>query len=246
MFLSILLPAIFALFAIYKRKITIPGIILAFSLGVIICYYGGYFAFSALALLFILTVLSDAIKKTKKDKQRNIIQIISNILTSAVAILLFDLTKQELFYIIYYCVIAGSLADTFASSIGTLSTKGPVNIFTLKKLNKGESGAVSLLGLFASLLGGIIIGSIYLIHKMNLISFIIIALMGLVGSLIDSILGAIFEIKYICFVCNEITDEKTHCVKSTSKLRGYTLINNNMVNFLSNVVVFIIAYIILK
>ena len=54
MYLSILLPSVFALFALWKKKVTKPGIIAAWLMGVIITYFGGLYAFGALALTFVL------------------------------------------------------------------------------------------------------------------------------------------------------------------------------------------------
>ncbi|MDD4705910.1 MAG: DUF92 domain-containing protein [Bacilli bacterium] len=246
MYLSILFPSILALYALYKNKITISGIILAWLLGIIICYLGGYIAFLALTIVFLLTILSDKIKSNKEDKTRNIMQIISNVLTATMCIVLFYVTNNNIFYIMYYCVIAGSLSDTLASSIGTLSKSKPINIFTLKKLKIGESGGVSLLGLFISLIGGMIIGSIYLIVEFNLMNFIIISFMGFLGSFFDSIVGTLLEAKYRCLKCHKKTNDKIHCKKKTKLIKGYSLIDNNVVNLLSNIFVFLISYLILK
>ncbi|MDD2238327.1 MAG: DUF92 domain-containing protein [Bacilli bacterium] len=246
MYLSILFPSILALYALYKNKITISGIILAWLLAIIICYLAGYTAFLALTTLFLLTILSDKIKSNSEDKTRNIMQIISNVLTAAICIILYYVSNNNIFYIMYYCVIAGSLSDTLASSIGTLSKSKPINIFTLKKLKIGESGGVSLFGLFISLVGGMIIGAIYLIVEFNLINFIIISLMGFLGSFFDSIVGTLFEAKYKCLKCHKKTDNKIHCLKKTKLIKGYSFIDNNMVNLLSNIFIFILSYLILK
>ncbi len=245
MYLNILFPSIMALYALYKKKITFFGVLLAWILGIIIYTWGGYISFIALALVFILTITSDKIKKTKKDKTRDLKQMISNVLTSGLCIVLFALTNNNVFYVMYFSVIASSLSDTLASSIGTLSKKKPFNIFTLKRIETGESGGVSLLGLFASLLGGIIIGIIYLISEINISNFILISLMGLLGSIFDSVLGTIFEAKYECIVCNKTVEMDLHCNKQTKLIRGYKGIDNNMVNLLNNVFIFILSYILL-
>ncbi|MDD4188079.1 MAG: DUF92 domain-containing protein [Bacilli bacterium] len=245
MYLEVLLPSILALYALYKKKITLSGVIFAWVLGIIILTWGGYLAFTALALVFLLTIFTDKIKKTKKDKTRDIKQMISNVLTASICIVIYYLTENNIFYIMYYAVIASSLSDTMASSIGTLSKKRPINIFTQKKLKTGEPGGVTLLGLLASLLGGIIIGLIYLFSQLNISNFILISLMGLVGSLFDSILGTLFEGKYICQACGIKTEDKLHCNLPTNLIEGYASIDNNMVNLLNNIFIFILSYILL-
>ena len=121
MYLAVLLPSIFALYALYKKKLTNLAVLCAWVMGVVIAYCGGLFPFFALALTFVLTLLSDKLKKGEKDEKRNAYQMISNILTSFVAIVLFYVTKQDVFYVTYYVVIGTSLADTLASSLGSLS-----------------------------------------------------------------------------------------------------------------------------
>lgn len=245
MYISILLPSIFALFAVFKKKVTNGAAILAWIFGFIITYYGGIIAFIALALTFILTILSDKIKKTSKDGSRNVYQIISNVLTPTLCIVLYHFTNNNMFDVMYYAVIASSLADTLASSIGTLSTKDPVNIFTLKRVKPGESGAVSFLGLNASALGGIIIGLVYYIKAYNVTNYLLIILMSVVGSLADSILGITLQAKYKCSKCHKEVEESTHCNKQTKLISGCSWIDNDVVNLLNNIIVFLLSYIFL-
>ena len=244
MILSIILPGLLAAFAFIKNKLTIPAIVFAWLLGFIICYFGGYFAFSALVLTFVLTILSDKIKKGKGEK-RNIYQIICNVLIPAISILLFKLTSNYNYYIIYYAVIGSSLADTLASSIGLLSKGYIFNPLNFKKMEKGLSGAVSLLGFGASLLGGLILGIVYFIYDNNIKFLIFISFMSLLGSYIDSVFGILLQGKYVCSVCNKTIDENKHCDKAAVLTKGYSFFDNNVVNFLNNFLIFIISYIIL-
>lgn len=78
----------------------------------------------------------------------------------------------------------------------------------------------------------------------SVISFIIIILSGFLGSLIDSILGASIQVKYKCEKCKKITERKEHCGKETNYYKGIKWIDNNLVNLLSNAMVFIILLIV--
>ena len=69
MYLAFLLPLVFAFFAFIKKKVTIPGIIAAYLMGVIITFIGGIYAFVALAGTFVLTILSDKLKKSKSENK---------------------------------------------------------------------------------------------------------------------------------------------------------------------------------
>ena len=246
MYLSILLPSIFALYALYKKKLTLPGLLLAWGLGIFITYYGGYYAFAALATMFILTIASDKVKKNKNDKTRNVYQVISNILTAGLCIMLYAITGDYLFYMMYYAVVACSLGDTLASSIGVLSRKKPFNIFTFERIEKGASGGISMLGTFASLVGGMVIGLIYVIDDYNLITFAFISFFGVVGSFLDSIMGLTIQSQYRCVKCKKVVESRKHCKQKTKLFRGYSFVDNNLVNLLSNVIVLVLSYFIIR
>ena len=241
MYISVLLPSILALIALYKNKLTLPGLIAAWIMGIIITYFGGISAFIALALTFILTIMSDKLKKTKEDKRRNIYQIFSNVLTCSVSLVLYYFFKNEVFIVVYYAVIGGSLADTLASSIGPLAKEKPIHPLTLKKMEIGESGAISILGLVVSLLGGLIIGVVYYFTYFKVLNLVLISLMGLFGSYVDSLLGALFQAKYECNKCHEYTENSIHCGLNAKLIKGIGFINNNAVNFSSNVIIFLIT-----
>lgn len=246
MYLAVLLPSIFALYALYKRKLTNLAVLCAWIMGVVIAYCGGLFPFLALALTFVFTLLSDKLKKGEKDEKRNAYQMISNILTSFIAIVLFYVTKEDIYYVMYYAVIGTSLADTLASSLGSLSAKKPVNPITFKKMQKGESGAISFLGIDASILGGIIVGFVYYYVSFNSEMYLFIILMTFIGTYIDSILGAFFQAKYECNVCHKQVEIDKHCKKKAKLIKGYSWMTNDTVNLLNNISVFIISYLILK
>jgi uncharacterized protein (TIGR00297 family) len=245
MYLSILLPSVFALFALWKKKVTKPGIIAAWLMGVIITYFGGLYAFGALALTFVLTISSDKIKKKTNDECRTIYQMFSNVLLPTICIVLYHFTLNDKFYVMYYAVLSSSLADTLASSIGTLSKNRPVSIFTLKRVPAGTSGAVSFLGINASLAGGIILGLIYYAEKLNSMNYLLIILMGLFGSIADSLLGDSLQGKFVCSKCKKEVEEYMHCGEPTKLVKGLYWMNNDAVNLLNNVFVFILCYIFL-
>ena len=245
MYLVILLPSLLALFALYKKKITNGGIIAAWLMGIIITYVGGLYAFSALASTFLLTILSDKIKRHHRDEKRNIYQIISNVLTATMALVIYSFKGEEIFIVMYYAVLAGSLSDTLASSIGSLSRHRSFNPVTFKRMRKGESGAISTLGLSATLLGGLVIGGIYYLNGGDVTNYLIIIIMGVIGAYLDSIMGAFVQGKYKCSKCKEVVETNSHCGKKTKLVRGLVFVNNDVVNLLSNIFVFIITYIIM-
>lgn len=245
MYLAVFVVSLFALIALYKKKLTIPAVILSFVLGLVIILCGSWNAFLALGLTFFLTIISDKVKKKNDDKTRNIYQIISNVFVAGFSSILYSITKSEIFYVMIFAVIGGSLADTLASSIGSLSNKLVFNPITFKEMKKGESGAVSFLGLSASICGGIIIGIVYYLEKGNIYHYLVIVLMSLVGSYVDSILGYTIQGKFKCVKCKKFVEDGIHCNKEARLIKGYSFIDNNIVNLLSNIIVFTLTFLFL-
>ena len=85
----------------------------------------------------------------------------------------------------------------------------------------------------------------YLGIKHSITSVAIILLSGFFGSIFDSILGASIQVKYKCPVCQKITEKKVHCEKETQYEKGIKFVDNNLVNLLSNLFVFIVLWLIL-
>jgi len=138
--------------------------------------------------------------------------------------------------------LAAANADTWATELGLLNPGKPVLISTKRKVSKGTSGAVSLVGILASMAGSALIGAVAVLcvsagwgPTMELRSgaqFLIIASSGMVGTLVDSFLGATVQGIYFCPVCNKKTEQHSlhHCGTPTSPISGLPWLNNDWVN----------------
>lgn len=133
--------------------------------------------------------------------------------------------------------------DTWASELGILSKADPRLITTFERVPRGTNGGVSAWGLFVSFLGGIFIGVFYYLGTIlfvdsetlgnSPVQFPIILLggyAGLVGSVIDSLLGA------TCQFSGQtaegfIVENPSEAVKKISGT--FWLLNNHSVNLVS-------------
>jgi len=134
--------------------------------------------------------------------------------------------------------------DTWSSELGILSKGKPRHILTWKKVPPGTNGGVSLLGFGASALGGLFVGLVYasvswvfvqlprpLALKQCGFILIVSAATGLLGSVVDSVMGA--TLQYSGW------SSKQECVVSrpsptVKRISGIVLLSNNDVNFLSS------------
>nr|XP_053639377.1 transmembrane protein 19-like [Cherax quadricarinatus] len=116
--------------------------------------------------------------------------------------------------------------DTWASEIGTvLSTGDPILITSLQSVPRGTNGGISFIGLVVSLLGGLVVGIGHYLTLLMCVSnpvmisappqwpiIFVGAAGGLMGSLIDSVLGATMQFSGITGSDNKGV---THCNLNT-------------------------------
>ncbi|MBU5676972.1 DUF92 domain-containing protein [Alkaliphilus sp. MSJ-5] len=237
--------------AYMKKSLNKSGFVAAFILGTSIYYFGGFYFWGIMISFFASSSLFTKYRKKEKKSMdkiidenkegRGYIQVIANGLLGLVFSFLYYKTKNYNYLMAYAAVFAASNADTWASEIGVLSNKKPVSIITFKPMEKGMSGGVTLLGTIFSLLGSSLIATIFFGGYIILFKFdrtlpiktMIIVIAGFMGALIDSILGATIQVKYIDERENIITERKFYKGKQTKYLKGIRFINNDIVNFLS-------------
>jgi uncharacterized protein (TIGR00297 family) len=128
-------------------------------------------------------------------------------------------------------------ADTWATELGVLSTMPPRLITTGRSVPRGTSGGVSLQGYVAVLAGSLLVGgaaAFFSLDTERLPLLLLSCLGGLVGSSLDSVLGATVQAIYFCPVCHKETERHPQhsCGAQTTPLRGWRWMNNDFVNFL--------------
>ena len=139
--------------------------------------------------------------------------------------------------------LAVSCADTLSSDFGRVWGGSPRNIITGKRMLKGVSGGVSGAGFVGALLGGVSIAIFVLWSEFSLVGsstslFWIVAVFGFMGSVLDSVLGVLFQAKYM--------DESGHLVDSseggTRTLgKGYRWVTNDVVNAVTGILMLVVA-----
>lgn len=138
--------------------------------------------------------------------------------------------------------IAAATADTWATEIGSRSRQRPRSIATRRPVAPGASGGVTLAGLAASAAGATLIawvtsGDLRFGQEGTLIPNVPVAVGGLTGALVDSVLGAIVQEVRFCDRCLLESERYVHrCGTRTRRIRGRSWCNNDTVNAIATVV----------
>lgn len=149
------------------------------------------------------------------------------------------------------------LGDTMASELGILSKSAPFLITTWRRVPPGTNGGVSALGTLASVAGGVIMGitmSITLIMESSAcfaVSSIVLrdflfwgAFGGLVGSLLDSLMGATIQRTRFSSRTKRILQDDTIVEPGSNEVEtisGINILTNNQINLLSSILTALIT-----
>jgi len=123
----------------------------------------------------------------------------------------FNAANVVMFKVGFAASFAAKLADTFGSEIGKRFGKETYLITSLKKVDRGTEGGVSLEGTLASFLGSILMT--FVMFRLSIIStkyhFIVVAVSGFLATLSESIIGAKFQNKY------KLSNELVNAIKTS-------------------------------
>ena len=129
--------------------------------------------------------------------------------------------------------LAASLADTFATEIGTLLGGVPRSVRTMRRVPVGTSGGVSGAGSLAMVVAAALVAGAAVAVGASAL-FICVALAGVGGALIDTLLGATMQERRWCPACERASERHMHtCGTATILAGGREWMNNDTVNFLA-------------
>ena len=231
----------------YKAKaLSKKGAVAATGIG---CAIALGFAWKGLLLLGIFflsstiwskykTELKDNVEEiVEKGSSRDQYQVLANGGVAALAGVMMIIFPGDAWLLIFLGAIATSNSDTWASELGVLSTRRPLHIKTLKFVPPGTSGAVSMLGLLASILGAGLIGVVgSFVFDLSFQAIAFVTLAGFVGCLSDTLIGGTLQEEFQCQRCGTKTERHIHCENKTVKIKGLKGLNNDVVNFVSSII----------
>lgn len=227
--------------SLWRRWLTLSGVVGAFVMGFIVLYFGGFSAFTLFFFFFFSCSVLSKIKRAynkreKKGSQRDLMQVIANGLPAVLSIFL---TRSPHFYYIamvgYGASLAEAMADTWAGTFGMMSKRDPLSIITFTRVPKGISGGVTALGFLFSAIGSSIMAFLYMILiNYDWHHFLIISGTGFVSCVVDSILGATLQ-EHFRNRDGELTEKEWESGVKNVRVRGIPGFDNDMVNLTSGI-----------
>lgn len=190
------------------------------------------------------------IRSRKKHEPRKLRQVLANSIPFLACAIAYAVLGNPWLLVVSAGALAASTADTWASEVGVYSAKPPVSILTRKPMQRGLSGGVSTLGLGATVVGSVVTALLAMLLfsvggysvPTGLDAFALVAIAGVVGSLVDSVLGARIQAKYRSgdeAILVEVPPAGG--LACSALVSGYAWVTNDAVNFMSGTVVVVMG-----
>lgn len=247
----VLTPVIIAL-VLKKQALTPVATLFAVILDVVVSLVFGNFGFLLLLAFFVGSIIVDKIKAARrrddgiseKGDHRDGIQVIANGLPALLMVLFYSFSFARPFLVAYVAALAEALADTVASGIGSFSRR-TFDPFRRRRCESGLSGGMSLLGTAASLVASLALS--FLACAFGMMGWrlaLVSASAAFLGSLFDSLLGSLVQVKYRCPLCGSVTERTSHCGARTAKVSGFYFFDNDVVNLFSGLFASLVALVV--
>ncbi|MDW8105631.1 MAG: DUF92 domain-containing protein [Armatimonadota bacterium] len=240
--LSLLLVLVVVLPALRLRWLSLSGAMAACAVGWTTLTAGGWQAAGVLLAFFITSSALSRWRSERKRQmefltartaQRDAMQVLANGGVATMSIALYGWTGETLWWLAFAGAYAAANADTWSSEIGVLSPAPPRHPLTGRVLRAGDSGGVTPLGLLAAGAGSLLIAAVaWAVHPLSPVQALAVALGGIVGSVVDSLLGATVQARYRCAQCGEVVERREHCEASARQVAGWRWVDNDVVNLL--------------
>lgn len=232
------------------RALSFSGALAAFAVGFFIFGFGGVAFAVPLLAFFLSSSLLSRLGGARgeaggKDGPRDAWQVLANgAIPAGLAVAASQTTASRDVLLLYLCALAAVNADTWATEAGVRLGGRPWALATLRRVEPGSSGAVSLAGLAASLAGAALIaaagwaawpqGTTALLWRIDPPELIAVAWAGFAAAFADSVLGASLQGVRRCRRCGALTEAARHCGAAASPARGVPWVTNDVVNVLAS------------
>ncbi|NYZ78292.1 DUF92 domain-containing protein [Candidatus Micrarchaeota archaeon] len=253
-----------AIYAFKRGWLDAGGTVAAIAVGMLVFSFGGWTWLALLVFFFASSNFfthwrekekKAAHKEFAKGGVRDFWQVMANGGIPALLAVVYNSYPSPAVFAAFLGVVATVTADTWATEVGVLEKK-PRLITTLEPVRRGTSGAVSRTGIAVSFAAGLVVA--FLVYALDWLTafvggaafgvparqfvggrwlILLIGFVAVLGSLADSLFGATVQGIYYCPKCRKETEKRLHgCGTKTRLRKGFAVIDNDSVNFLSSIV----------
>ena len=242
---------IVAVSAFLARFLTRSGAIATSLLALIIYDVGGWQWAVPIVTFFVLSSLLSKYGRPRKkafdhvfekSSTRDWGQVVANGGVAGLVAILSGLYPLYDFYPIYLGALAAVTADTWGTEIGVLAKGKTVSILSFKPVEPGTSGGISEYGTVGGAIGAAVVALSGYPWYTELRTTLIVIGGGVVGSFVDSLMGATVQAQFRCGVCGKITERKLHCGSATELYHGTRWIGNDVINGVCALVGAVVAW----
>ncbi|MHB8461608.1 MAG: DUF92 domain-containing protein [Vulcanimicrobiaceae bacterium] len=236
--IAVPLAALVALAAWRLQTLTRSGAIAALLVGSVAMGLAGWPGALVLFAFFLPAIMLSRIGRARKRRltdigkhgARDAAQVLANGGIATLALIVGTLLhRADLAGVAFAGAFAAAAADTWGTEIGTLVRGLPRHILTGKPLPTGISGGVSVAGTIAQAGGAAVVAGVAM--AVGLGAFLPIALAGIIGATLDSVLGATLQERRYCDACARLCETDPHdCGMATRVISGIPGCSNDMVN----------------
>jgi uncharacterized protein (TIGR00297 family) len=255
MFTALALPVCGLLFlwgSVRLKLLDLSGAVAAVILGSTVVLFSGWIWLLPLAFFLLSSSLISRIpflkgkgKATKAGRPRDWKQVFCNGAVYGILSTVYSLSPavyQSDMYLLMLVSMAVATSDTWASEIGVGFRGKVIDLVSFKKVEAGMSGGVSFAGTIAALVGATAIAALSFIllpfmHQ-PLNAFLFTTVAGFSGMMLDSLLGALLQGKYLSNT-GDLLDFKS---KESRLFKGFDSIDNDSVNLISQLIILGFAF----
>ena len=229
-----------ALIAWRARTLTPSGALAAWTVGVLVLRGTGWQGGAVLAAFFVSSNLVSRLRPRvappgldPKSDRRDLWQVYANGGAAAVGAGV-GIIDGALGIWLVTATLAAAAADTWATSVGVSSRTLPRLIWSGRTVPPGSSGGMTPAGTAAAAAGALVVAATGSVAAGLPMLLPVGTLIGFLGMLADSTLGALLQGRFRCPACDMASEWRVHrCGAATIREGGMAWLNNDGVNLIA-------------
>lgn len=215
------------------------GALAATGVGATVLGFAGIGAALVLLFFFVTSSVLSAAPGAGERSARGARQVLANGGVATLAAVFWGVYPPAA--IAFLGSLAAATADTWATEVGVRLAARPRSILSLQPRPRGASGAVSVPGTLAAVLGAVAVagaGRWLVVPGVGGGEAVAaVTLAGVVGSTLDSVLGDGLQAVYRCPACGASPEVASHrdCRVRAKRISGVPGLDNDAVNWLTTI-----------